>query len=211
MLKYINENLQVGDFVEIEIPDGTIDGCISKLQPDRLVLYVNDKEQPCPEEQLLSVRHVSEDLNAYKSCYIQKFFPCEKSEQSFYATNHNNTLEVSNYDNVIHLNWGEKMHQLFGDVDLPDMVDVEDEYFFVEYIGEVCLRENFSEHITSIRLPKCLKSVDTWCLKEALRLRKVYVPNTLVDSGAYKVGGCATCQVFDLNGKPVDWEFEQDW
>lgn len=48
-------------------------------------------------------------------------------------------------------------------------------------------------------------------LEEAHLLKEVYVPNTLVDSGAYKVGGCDTCQVFDLNGKPVDWEFEPDW
>ncbi len=210
MLKYINENLQVGDFVEIETPDGTIGGCISTLQPDRLVLSVNGKEQPYPEEQLLGVRYVSEDLDAYTGCYIQKFFPSEKSERSIYAANHNNTLEIYSYDNVVQLFWGEEMHQLSGHIDLPDMVDVEDEYSFVEYIGEG-LREYFSERLTSIRLPKCIKGVDTWCLEEAHLLKEVYVPNTLVDSGAYKVGGCDTCQVFDLNGKPVDWEFEPDW
>ena len=142
MLKYINENLQVGDFVEIETPDGTIGGCISTLQPDRLVLSVNGKEQPYPEEQLLGVRYVSEDLDAYTGCYIQKFFPSEKSERSIYAANHNNTLEIYSYDNVVQLFWGEEMHQLSGHIDLPDMVDVEDEYSFVEYIGEG-LREYF--------------------------------------------------------------------
>ena len=103
MLKYINENLQVGDFVEIETPDGTIGGCISTLQPDRLVLSVNGKEQPYPEEQLLGVRYVSEDLDAYTGCYIQKLKKKKKSERSIYAANHNNTLEIYSYDNVVQL------------------------------------------------------------------------------------------------------------
>ena len=47
------------------------------------------------------------------------------------------------------------MHQLFGDIDLPDMVDVEDEYFFVEYIGEVVVVVVGQKHISVTTVCVC--------------------------------------------------------
>ena len=89
------------------------------------------------------------------------------------------------------------------------MIDFEDEYYYVEVLSNAC-DDCFSDYITSIKLPKRLKSVEP-LFAGRIFLQKVFVPNSLVYSGGYKIGSCATCQVFDLNGKPLDWEFEEDW
>ena len=210
MLKFINNNLSIGDYVELETPDGNISGSILEILHNCLVLCENGIRHHYIEEKLLSVRYVSGDFDVYKDCYIQKFFPFEKNEQSFYAANYHKTLSCSNYGSVIQLFWNENMSQQKGHLDLPDMIDVENEYYNVESIdGDYS--ELFSEYITSIKLPKYLKKVGSWSFKDAFNLQKIYVPNTLVDSGAYKIGGCSTCQVLDLNGMSLDWEFEPDW
>ena len=210
MLKFINNNLSIGDYVELETPDGNISGSILEILPDCLVLSENGIQHRYIEEKLLGVRCVSGDFDVYKDSYIQKFFPFEKNERSFYAANYHNTLSCSNYGSVIQLFWNENMSQLKGHVDLPDMIDVENEYYNVEsFDGDYS--ELFSEYITSIKLPKYLKRVGSWSFKDAFNLQRVFVPNTLVDTGAYKIGGCPKCQVLDLNGIPLDWEFEPDW
>jgi hypothetical protein len=212
MLKYLQENLAVGDFVEVETSAGTVRGSITALLQDRLKLLIDDEQHELFEEHLLGVKYISDEHDAYHDCYIQKFIPVEKEKEYFWGKNHNGTLVCSNYDDVIKLYFGENKGQLCGHVDLPDMIDVEDEYHYVELLGVGFVSDDWPvEHITSIKLPKKSKYIDQFIFRRSYFLQKILVPNTLVESGGYKVGGCATCQVFDLNGKPLDWEFEEDW
>ena len=89
------------------------------------------------------------------------------------------------------------------------MIDVENEYYKVEVLSNIC-NDCFSDYITSVKLPKSLKSIEP-IFDGRIFIQKIYVPNSLVYAGGYKIGGCTTCQVFDLNGRPLDWEFEEDW
>ena len=211
MLKYLRDNLAVGNFVEVETTIGTVRGSISALSQDRLKLLVDDEQHDYFEEQLLGVKFVSDEHDAYQDCYIQKFIPVEKEKEYFWGKNHNGTLVCSNYDDVIKVYFGDNKGQLFGHIDLPDMIDVEDEYHHVELLGDGFDSEDWPvDHITSIKLPKKSKYIDSFIFRRSYSLQKILVPNTLVETGAYKVGGCTTCQVLDLNGKPLDWEFEDD-
>lgn len=209
MLKFIQDNLSVGDFVELETPTGTKRGSISSILPDCLVLLIDSEQCQYSEEQLLGVKYFSDEQDAYQNCYIQKFIPEEKRGRYFWAENHNGSLCCTNFDNIITIFMGWNMRSQRGHLDLPDMIDVEDEYYYVEVLSNAC-DDCFSDYITSIKLPKRLKIIEPLFIGRIF-LQKIYVPNSLVYSGGYKIGSCATCQVFDLNGKPLDWEFEEDW
>lgn len=209
MLKFIRENLSVGCFVEVENPNGTVQGFISAILPDRLELLTSGNKHPYFEVDLLAVKYVSDEQDAYQDCYVQKFIVEEKIGRYFWAENHNGSLCCTNFDNIITIFTGWNMRFQRGHLDLPDMIDVEDEYYHVEVLSNAC-DDCFSEYITSVKLPKRLKSVEP-LFAGRIFLQKVYVPNSLVYSGGYKIGSCSTCQVFDLNGKPLDWEFEEDW
>lgn len=209
MLKFIRENLTVGCFVEVETPNGSVQGSISAILPDRLELLTNGNKHHYFEEHLLAVKYVSEEQDAYKDCYIQKFMVEEKSERGFWGENHNGTLCCSNLNDIITIFTGWNMRFQRGHLDLPDMLDVEDEYYNVEVLSNSC-NDCFSDYITSVKLPKRLKSVEPLFVGRKF-IQRIYVPDTLVCSGGCKIGSCTTCQVFDLNGKPLDWEFEEDW
>ena len=209
MLKFIRENLTVGCFVEVETPNGTVLGSISAILPDRLELLTDGQRHQYFEEHLLAVKYVSDEQDAYQDCYIQKFIPEEKSGGYFWGENHNGTLGCTNYDNTITIYTGRNMRCQHGHLELPDMIDVEDNYYYVEVLSSSYM-DSFSDDITSVKLPKRLKSVEPIFVGRNF-IRKIYVPSSLVYSGGYKIGGCTTCQVFDLNGKLLDWEFEEDW
>lgn len=209
MLKFLQENLSVGCFVEVESPDGTVQGSISAIQPDHLELLTDGKIQQYSEAHLLGVKYISDEHDAYHDCYIQKFIPDEKSGGYFWGENHNGTLGCTNYDNIITIYTGPNMRCQRGHLDLPDLIDVEDEYYNIEVLSNDC-DDCFSDYITSVKLPKSLKSIEP-IFDGRIFLQKIYVPDTLVYAGGYKIGGCTTCQVFDLNGRPLDWEFEEDW
>lgn len=208
MLKFIRKNLSVGCFVEVETPNGAVQGSISAILPDRLELSTNGNKHHYFEEYLLAVKYVSDEQDAYQDCYIQKFKPKEKSERYFWGENHDGTLGCTNFDNIITIFMGWNMCHQRGYLDLPDMIDVEDEYYYVEVLSNAC-DDCFSDYITSVKLPKRLKSIEPLFIGRIF-LQKIYVPNSLVYSGGYKIGGCTTCQVFDLNGKPLDWQFDED-
>ena len=209
MLKFIQENLSVGDFVELETPTGTKRGSISSILSDCLVLQIDSAQCQYSEKQLLGVKYISDEQDAYQDCYIQKFIPEEKSEGYFWAENHNGTLGCTNFDHIIAIFMGRNMLSQRGHLDLPDLIDVEDEYYYVEVLSNDC-DDCFSDYITSVKLPKRLKSVEPLFVGRKF-IQRIYVPDTLVYSGGCKIGSCTTCQVFDLNGKPLDWEFEEDW
>ena len=209
MLKFLQENLSVGCFVEVESPDGTVQGSISAIQPDHLELLTDGQRHQYSEAHLLGVKYFSDEHDAYHDCYIQKFIPDEKSGGYFWGENHNGTLGCTNYDNIITIYTGPNMRCQRGHLELPDMIDVEDNYYDVEVLSSSYM-DSFSDDITSVKLPKRLKSVEPLFVGRSF-LQKIYVPNSLVYAGGYKIGGCTTCQVFDLNGKPLDWEFEEDW
>ena len=209
MLKYLQENLSVGCFVEVETPNGIVHGSISAIQSDHLELLTDGKRHQYFEEHLLAVKYVSEEQDAYKDCYIQKFIVEEKSERVFWGESHDGTLCCSNLDDIITIFTGWNMLFQRGHLELPDMIDIEDEYYKVEVLSNIC-NDCFSDYITSVKLPKSLKSIEP-IFDGRIFIQKIYVPDTLVYAGGYKIGGCTTCQVFDLNGRPLDWEFEEDW
>ena len=209
MLKFLQENLSVGCFVEVDTPDGIVQGSISALLPDRLELLTNGNKHHYFEEHLLAVKYVSDEQDAFQDCYIQKFIPDEKSGGYFWGENHNGTLGCTNYDNTITIYTERNMRCQRGHLELPDMIDVEDNYYYVEVLSSSYM-DSFSDDITSVKLPKQLKSVEPIFVGRNF-IQKIYVPDSLVYAGGYKIGGCTTCQVFDLNGKPLDWEFEENW
>lgn len=209
MLKFLQENLSVGYFVEVETPNGIVQGSISAILADRLELLTDGKRHQYFEEHLLAVKYVSDEQDAYQDCYIQKFIPDEKCGGYFWGENHNGTLGCTNYDNTITIYTERNMRCQRGHLELPDMIDVEDNYYYVEVLSSSYM-DSFSDDITSVKLPKQLKSVEPIFVGRNF-IQKIYVPDSLVYAGGYKIGGCTTCQVFDLNGKPLDWEFEEDW
>ena len=209
MLKFLQENLSVGCFVEVETPNGIAQGSISAILADRLELLTDGKRHQYFEEHLLAVKYVSDEQDAYQDCYIQKFIPDEKCGGYFWGENHDGTLGCTNYDNIITIYTGRNMRCQRGHLELPDMIDVEDNYYYVEVLSSSYM-DSFSDDITSVKLPKQLKSVEPIFVDRNF-IQKIYVPDSLVYAGGYKIGGCITCQVFDLNGKPLDWEFEEDW
>ena len=209
MLKFLQENLSVGCFVEVDTPDGIVQGSISALLPDRLELLTDGNKHQYSEKHLLGVKYVSDEQDAYQDCYIQKFIPDEKCGGYFWGENHNGTLGCTNYDNTITIYTERNMRCQRGHLELPDMIDVEDNYYYVEVLSSSYM-DSFSDDITSVKLPKQLKSVEPIFVGRNF-IQKIYVPDSLVYAGGYKIGGCTTCQVFDLNGKLLDWEFEEDW
>lgn len=209
MLKFLRETLSIGDFVEVETSTGLVRGSILEIPPDCLVMLTDGELHEYSEEQLLSIKYFSDDHDAYRDCYIQKFIPEEKSERCFWTENHNGSSFCTNFDNIITIFMGWNMRFQRGHLDLPDLIDVEDEYYNIEVLSNDC-DDCFSDYITSVKLPKRLKIIEPLFIGRIF-LQKIYVPDTLVYSGGYKIGGCTTCQVFDLNGKLLDWEFEEDW
>ena len=109
MLKFMRENLTVGCFVEVETPNGTVQGSISAILPDRLELSTNGNKHHYFEEHLLGVKYFSDEQDAYQNCYIQKFIPEEKSGRYFWAENHNGSLCCTNFDNIITIFMGWNM------------------------------------------------------------------------------------------------------
>ena len=64
MLKYLQENLSVGCFVEVESPDGTVQGSISAIQPDHLELLTDGQRHQYSEAHLLGVKYISDENDA---------------------------------------------------------------------------------------------------------------------------------------------------
>lgn len=85
MLKFLRETLSIGDFVEVETFTGLVRGSILEIPPDCLVMLTDGELHEYSEEQLLSIKYFSDDHDAYRDCYIQKFIPEEKSERYFFG------------------------------------------------------------------------------------------------------------------------------
>ena len=83
MLKFLRETLSIGDFVEVETSTGLVRDSILEIPPDCLVMLTDGELHEYSEEQLLSIKYFSDDHDAYRDCYIQKFIPEEKSERYF--------------------------------------------------------------------------------------------------------------------------------
>ena len=207
MLKFIREKLSVGDYVEVETPSTILRGTILSISPESILIDADNKQETLSENQLLGLKYFSEDNDPYQNCYIQKFFLFEKHTDSFFGKNHDHTLECSYLNNKISLSLGENISIIHGHLDFPDIIDVEDGYFNVENLDE---GNGYNTNLTSVKLPNKLKEVFSGFFDESEYLQKIYVPNTLVGPGSYKIGGCTTCQVFDLNGNPIDWDIKPD-
>lgn len=83
MLKFLRETLSIGDFVEVETSTGLVRGSILEIPPDCLVMLTDGELHEYSEEQLLSIKYFSDDHDAYRDCYIQKFIPEERVRDIF--------------------------------------------------------------------------------------------------------------------------------
>ena len=86
MLKYINKNLQVGDSITIENKEASFHGEIVELNPVLLRLHNGGKEFCFNEKQITGLKYHKTESDHFP-LYIQKVFPNEVKQDSFFGIN----------------------------------------------------------------------------------------------------------------------------
>jgi hypothetical protein len=207
MLKYINENLQVGDTITIESKGALFHGEIVELNPDLLRLHDGGKEFCFNEKQITGLKY-HENEGDHFPLYIQKVFPEEVKRDFFFGGNAQETLTFTLSDGILKAGSADNIQKESGRFEFPDFVKLSDRLYEVEVIiNGFC---PYPDTINAIKLPKHLKQIQGAPFEGCKRLNTVYVPHTVLTLGRFKVGGCTCCELRDMNGQPLHREIDDD-
>lgn len=207
MLKYINENLQVGDSITIESKEVSFLGEIVELNPELLRLHNGGKEYCFNEKQITGLKYY-ETEGDYFPLYIQKVFPEEVKRDFFFGVNAHETLTFTLSDGFLKVGSADNIQTEGGRFEFPDFVELDDQQFEVEVIiNGFC---SYPDTINAIKLPKYLKQIQGAPFEGCTWLNAVHVPHTVLTLGRFKVGGCTCCELRDMNGQLLDWEIDDD-
>lgn len=207
MLKYINENLQVGDPITIENKEASFHGEITELSFDSLRLHYDGKEFCFNEKQITGLKYHKTESDHFP-LYIQKVFPEEVNRNYFFGVNAQETLSFILSDGTLKTGSADNIQNESGRFEFPDFVELSDRLYKVEtIINGFC---PYPDTINAIKLPKHLKQIQGAPFDGCTWLNTVYVPHTVHTLGCFKVGGCTCCELRDMNGLPLDWEIDDD-
>lgn len=207
MLKYINENLQVGDYITIESKGASFHGEIVELNPDLLKLHDGDKDLCFNEKEINGIRYFENEYNLFP-LYIQKVFPEEVKQDFFFGVNAQETLTFTLSDGILKAGSADNIQKEGGRFEFPDFVELSDQLYKVEVIiNGFC---SYPDTINAIKLHKYLKQIQGAPFDGCTWLNTVHVPHTVLTLGRFKVGGCTCCELRDMNGQLLDWEIDDD-
>lgn len=208
MLKYINENLQVGDHITIESKTEVYQGVITELETASLSLSCEGRIVQFAEDDITGLQYIEDDDICLFPLYLTKVYPYEKHPDSFFGLDYNQRLHFDFFYGVLSVSPTNNTNELGEDLLLPDWVEYEGILYAVEGVG---LWGPFPNTIKSVKLPFFTKNVEVYAFKDCNRLETVYLPSTVQDLGSYKVGGCTCCELCDMQGQLLNWELEKDW
>lgn len=207
MLKYINENLQVGDPITIESKGVSFHGEIVKLDSDLLKLHIGGKDFCFNEKQITGLKYHKTESDHFP-LYIQKVFPEEVNRNYFFGVNAQETLSFILSDGILKAGSADNIQKAGGRFEFPDFVELSDQLYMVEVIiNGFC---PYPDTINAIKLPKHLKQIQGAPFDGCTWLNTVFVPHTVLALGCFKVGGCACCEPRGMNGQPLHWEKDDD-
>lgn len=207
MLKYINENLQVGDSITIESKGALFHGEIVELNPELLRLHNGGKEFCFNEKEITGLKYYETEGDHFP-LYIQKVFPEEVKRDFFFGVNAQETLSFILSDGILKAGSADNIQKESGRFEFPDFVKLSDRLYKVEVIINVLCP--YPDTINAIKLPKHLKQIQGAPFEGCVWLNTVYVPHTVFALGCFKVGGCTCCELRDMNGQLLDWEIDDD-
>lgn len=209
MLKYINENLQVGEHITIETKKNLIFGDIAAMDTVSLCLSCKDKTVRLSEDDITTLVYYEDNIPWHFPFYLTKVYPFEMHPDSFYGYDYHHRLGFSYFDGVLSVYATEKTHELGPGLLLPDWV----EYDGKLYVVEAVINESypFPSTIGTAKMPFFVKEIDPGTFENCCNLRAIYLPPTVRYLGNYKVGGCTCCELRDMQGQLLDWELEKDW
>lgn len=207
MLKYINENLQVGEHITIESKDASFHGEIVELNPVLLRLHNGGKEFCFNEKQITGLKYYENEGDHFP-LYIQKVFPEEVKRDFFFGVNAQETLSFMLSDGILKAGSADNTQKESGRFEFPDFVELSDRLYKVEVIiNGFC---PYPDTINAIKLPKHLKQIHGTPFDGRTWLNTVYIPHSILTLGRFKVGGCTCCELRDMNGQFLDWEIDDD-
>ena len=207
MLKYINENLQVGDTITIESKGASFHGEIVKLDSDLLRFHKEGKEFCFNEKQITGLKYHENEGDQFP-LYIQKVLPEEVNRDYFFGVNAQETLSFKLSDGILKAGSADNIQKASGRFEFPDFVELSDRLYKVEtIINGFC---SYPDTINAIKLPKHLKQIHGTPFDGCTWLNTVYIPHSILTLGRFKVGGCTCCELRDMNGLPLDWEIDDD-
>lgn len=207
MLKYINENLQVGEHITIESKGASFHGEIVKLDSDLLKLHNGGKEFCFNEKQITGLKYYETECD-YFPLYIQKVFPEEVKQDFFFGVNAQETLSFMLSEGILKAGSADNIQKESGRFEFPDFVELSDRLYKVEtIINGFC---PYPDTINAFKLPKYLKQIQGAPFEGCTWLNTVFVPHTVLALGCFKVGGCACCEPRGMNGQPLHWEKDDD-
>ena len=209
MLKYINENLQVGDYITIESKTEVYQGVITELETALLSLSCKEKNVRFAEDDITGLQYIEDDDTCLFPLYLTKVYPYEKHPDSFFGLDYNQRLYFDFFDGVLSVSPTDNTNELGEDLLLPDWV----EYDGKLYVVEAVINESypFPSTIGTAKMPFFVKEIDPGTFENCCNLRAIYLPPTVRYLGNYKVGGCTCCELRDMQGQLLDWELEKDW
>ena len=209
MLKYINENLQVGDHITIESKTEVYQGVITELETASLSLSCEGNTVRLAEDDITGLQYFEDDDTCLFPLYLTKVYPYEKHPDSFFGLDYNQRLYFDFFDGVLSVYATEKTHELGPGLLLPDWV----EYDGKLYVVEAVINESypFPSTIGTAKMPFFVKEIDPGTFENCCNLRAIYLPPTVRYLGNYKVGGCTCCELRDMQGQLLNWELEKDW
>lgn len=207
MLKHIKENLQVGDTITIESKGASFHGEIVKLDSDLLRFHKEGKEFCFNEKQITGLKYHKTESDHFP-LYIQKVFPNEVKQDSFFGINAQETLTFTLSDGILKVGSADNIQKASGRFEFPDFVELSDRLYKVKVIiNGFC---SYPDTINAIKLPKHLKQIQGAPFDGCTWLNTVYVPHTVLTLGRFKVGGCTCCELRDMNDQPLNWEMDDD-
>lgn len=207
MLKYINENLQVGDYITVETKAGVCQGVVTELDDENLALSCEGRTIRFAEDDITGLQYIENDDICLFPLYLTKVYPYEIHPDSFFGLDYNQRLDFDFFHGVLSVSPTDNTNELGEDLLLPDWVEYEGILYAVEDVG---LWGSFTSTIKSVKLSFFTKNVEVYAFKDCNRLEAVYLPSTVQDLGSYKVGGCTCCELRDMQGHKLDWELEKD-
>lgn len=135
MLKYINENLQVGDYITIESKTEVYRGVITKLETASLSLSCEGNTVRLAEDDITGLQYFEDDDTCLFPLYLTKVYPYEKHPDSFFGLDYNQRLDFDFFYEVLSVSPTNNTNELGEDLLLPDWVEYDEILYAVEGVG----------------------------------------------------------------------------
>ena len=174
MLKYINENLQVGDHITIETKKNLIFGDIAAMDTVSLCLSCKDKTVRLSEDDITTLVYYEDNIPWHFPFYLTKVYPFEMHPDSFYGYDYHHRLGFSYFDGVLSVYATEKTHELGPGLLLPDWVEYDGKLYVVEAV--INESYHFPSTIGTAKMPFFVKEIDPGTFENCCNLRAIYLP-----------------------------------